>query len=143
MSATGTSRAASPKSERPRHAPLDRDSPFYVPAFLDVLGRLVSRFPEAWRWFGDLESTLLASQLASVSISKPIFVCGLARSGSTLLHEVVCSHPHVATHRQKDFPFISTPYWWRRATALTRPTEARERPHRDKMMVTFGKSRLR
>jgi hypothetical protein len=97
---------------------------------------MVQRFPRLWLWLGHVESTLLAAQLAQQPLRQPIYVCGLARSGSTLLHEVVCSHAHVATHRLKDYPFISTPYWWRRATSRARPAEARERPHRDGMMVT-------
>ncbi len=115
---------------------VDRASPFYVPPTLDLLGRIVNRYPRFWTWLGQLESQVLASQLAQQKLARPIYVCGLARSGSTLLHEVLCSHPHVATHRIKDYPFITTPYWWRRATLAARPTEARERPHRDKMMVT-------
>jgi hypothetical protein len=67
----------------------------------------------------------------------PIYVCGLARSGSTLLHEFVCSLPGVATHRIKDYPLVFTPYWWRRATANPRPQPPRERPHRDGMMITL------
>jgi hypothetical protein len=66
----------------------------------------------------------------------PIYVCGLARSGSTLLHEVVCSHPGVATHRVKDYPMVFTPFWWRRATGRVRPTAPRERAHRDGVMIT-------
>ncbi len=103
---------------------------------LDVLGRFVRRFPHFWIWLGDVESMLLASRISQLPITKPIYVCGLARSGSTLLHEVLSAHPSVATQRIKDYPFISTPYWWRCATSFTRPTAARERPHRDKVMIT-------
>ncbi len=102
----------------------DKSSPFYVPPTLDVLGRTVKRFPHFWLWLGHVESTLMAPRIAPIPIAKPIYVCGLARSGSTLLHEVLCSHPNVATHRIKDYPFVSTPYWWRRATASTRPADA-------------------
>jgi hypothetical protein len=63
-------------------------------------------------------------------------VAGLARSGSTLLHEVVSAHPGVATHRIKDYPMLFTPYWWRRATANVRAQPPRERPHRDGVMIT-------
>lgn len=66
----------------------------------------------------------------------PIYVCGLARSGSTLLHEVIASHPQVATHRLKDYPMLFTPYWWRRANAKTRTQQPRERLHHDGVMVT-------
>jgi hypothetical protein len=121
----------------PRRTPsVDRTSPFYVSPALDILGRLVRDHPRFWLWLGDAESAVLAPRIANNLLVKPVYVCGLARSGSTLLHEVVSVHPGVATHRLKDYPFVSTPYWWRRATAAARPSEPRERPHRDKMMVT-------
>jgi hypothetical protein len=66
----------------------------------------------------------------------PIYVCGLARSGSTLLHEVIASHPGVATHRVKDYPLVFTPFWWRRATRDLRPQPPRERAHQDGVLIT-------
>jgi hypothetical protein len=134
---TSESKVSVFRGPRPSGKPsVDKDSPFYVPPILDVLGRMVSRFQRLSIGLGNLESMLLTPQIFQCPLTKPIYVCGLARSGSTLLHEVLASHPHVATHRIKDYPFISIPFWWRRATAVARPTEARERPHRDKMMVT-------
>jgi hypothetical protein len=111
-------------------------SPFYVPPFLDVLGRLVQRHPAFWRWLARLESNLLADELRGISVRMPVYVCGLARSGSTLLHEVIAAHPDVATHRAKDYPMLFTPCWWRRAAANLRPQPPRERPHRDGVMIT-------
>jgi hypothetical protein len=113
-----------------------RDSPFYVPTLLHVLGGLVDRHRSFWLWLARRESGVLAEKLGAVPIRMPIYVCGLARSGSTLLHEVVSSHPGVATHRSKDYPMVFTPFWWRRATANLRPRPPRERPHRDGVMVT-------
>jgi len=121
---------------RSRHSLVDNTSPFYVPPIVDALGRVVRSFPQFWLWLGDLESKALAPRISQVPVAKPIYICGLARSGSTLLHEVVASHPKVATHRIKDYPLVTTPFWWRSASSGNRPTEARERPHRDKMMVT-------
>lgn len=112
------------------------ESPFRVPAFLHVLGGLVHRHPSFWRRLGRLESRLIEDETRSISVHRPIYVCGLARSGSTLLHEVVASHPQVATHRLKDYPMLFTPYWWRRASPKPRPQEPRERLHHDGMMVT-------
>lgn len=123
-------------SPRVRERSDPKDSPFYVPAFLDALGGLVHRNRALWRWLGRLETLTLAEQLESVPIRMPIFVAGLARSGSTLLHEIVASRPGVATLRSKDYPMLFTPYWWRRATANLRPPPPRERPHRDGVMVT-------
>ncbi|HWB10062.1 MAG TPA: sulfotransferase [Pirellulales bacterium] len=85
---------------------------------------------------GRLETTSLERQLQPISVTMPIYVSGLARSGSTLLHEVIASHPSVATHRVKDYPFVFTPFWWRRATAKTPPGPPRERAHQDGVMVT-------
>jgi hypothetical protein len=111
-------------------------SPFHVPAFLDALGGVVHRFRNFWLWLGRLESSTLAEQLREVPIRAPIWVCGLARSGSTLLHEVISAHPGVATHRMKDYPMLFTPYWWRQATANLRPQPPRERRHRDGVLIT-------
>jgi hypothetical protein len=109
---------------------------FHVPFFLDALGGLVYRWRPLWLWLARRESSLLSEPLRSVTIRMPIFICGLARSGSTLLHEVVCSHPRVATHRSKDYPMLFTPFWWRRATANLRPGPPQERLHQDGVMVT-------
>jgi hypothetical protein len=113
-----------------------KDSPFYVAPFLDVLGGLVQRHRTFWVGLGRLESRLLAEEVRQVPLRMPIYVCGLARSGSTLLHEIISSHPGVATHRSKDYPMLFTPYWWRRAIAKQRPQAPRERAHRDGIMVT-------
>jgi hypothetical protein len=113
-----------------------RDSPFYVPPILDLLGWVVHRYPDIWLGLGRLESSLLADELRTVAVTKPVFISGLARSGSTLLHEIVSAHPGVATHRIKDFPMVFTPYWWRRATAGLRPGVPRERAHRDRILIT-------
>ena len=121
------------KATSPR---VDRESPFYVPPFLDFLGTGVQRFPRFFRWLGDLESSQLAEELRPVRVKMPIYVCGLARSGSTLLHEIICSCTGVATHRVKDFPMVHTPCWWRRAAANFQPGAAHERPHRDRLLIT-------
>jgi hypothetical protein len=114
----------------------DEPSPFDVPAMLHLLGGFVHRCRRLWLWLGRLESSVLGSEVGRVPIRMPIYVSGLARSGSTLLHEVVSSHPGVCTHRFKDYPLVFTPYWWRRAAANVRPRAPRERPHGDGMMIT-------
>ncbi|HET6883443.1 MAG TPA: sulfotransferase [Pirellulales bacterium] len=111
-------------------------SPFDVPFWLHWLGGFVDRHPRLFQRLANLESTAVAESLKRVDVTMPIFVCGLARSGTTLLHEVISSHPAVATHRIKDYPLVLLPYWWRRATAKTRAGAPRERAHRDRIMIT-------
>ncbi len=114
----------------------DHDSPFYVSPVLAFLGSMVASHRDFWIWLGGVESRTLSRELERVAVDRPIYVCGLARSGSTLLHEIVTAHPGVATHRLKDFPLIHTPYWWRRASSRRRETRPRERPHADRMLIT-------
>jgi hypothetical protein len=115
---------------------VDKTSPFYVPPMLHLLGGLVERFRDLCLALGRLESHLLADELSAVPLTRPVYVCGLARSGSTLLHELVAAHPGVATHRAKDYPLVYTPYWWRRATRRRAPAPPRERAHGDRVLVT-------
>jgi hypothetical protein len=112
-------------------------SPFEVPTWLHFLGGMVDRNPTACIRLANLETRSLGAAFENVSLTAPIFVCGLARAGTTLLHEVIASHPSVATQRMKDYPLVFMPYWSRRATASLRPAPPRERAHRDGVMITI------
>jgi hypothetical protein len=114
---------------------VDRNSPFFVPYPQHLLAGWVHGHRRRLVGLGRLESRVLAHELVGVRVVKPVYVCGLARSGSTLLHELVAAHPGVATHRVKDYPLVYTPYWWRQATARRRPTAPRERAHGDRVLI--------
>jgi hypothetical protein len=114
----------------------DPASPFFVPPLLHLVGGCVEHAPQFWLALGRLEAHLLAERLRDVPLARPIFVCGLARSGSTLLHEILAAHPAVASHRVGDFPMVFTPFWWRQATRHRRPDLPRERAHGDRMLIT-------
>src|SRR5688572_5142596 len=117
-------------------AAVDRISPFHVPTLLHLVGGWVQNHPRFWLALARLESHPLADRLDAIPLTMPIFVCGLARSGSTLLHETVAAHPTVASQRVKDYPMVFTPYWWRQATRFRRPTVPRERAHGDRVLIT-------
>jgi hypothetical protein len=91
-----------------------------------------------WKWLGNVESWFVREQIEQTPIVRPIYVAGLARSGTSILIEILASHPHVATHQYRDFPFLFIPYWWRQTLDRSAPatTEARERAHGDRLMVT-------
>src|SRR5918995_6556072 len=78
----------------------------------DVLGRLVERYPDLMLRLGRWETDWASDSLAGQTVDRPIYVTGLARSGSTILLELLAAHPDVATHQYKDFPLISIPVWW-------------------------------
>src|SRR5919106_1023492 len=104
----------------------------------DVLGRLVERYPDFMLRLGRWETDWATDSLAGQTVDRPIYVTGLARSGSTILLELLATHPDVATHQYKDFPLISIPVWWnwfldRASSSKAAPVE---RSHKDGMYVT-------
>ncbi len=111
---------------------------FEVDPWVHGLGALVERWPRFWRGLGNLETRLLHERLAQVPITAPIYVTGLARSGSTLLLEILNWHPQTVSHRYRDFPLLYTPYLWNRfLDRVPRPRQApAERAHRDGIWVT-------
>lgn len=111
---------------------------FDVAPWMDRVGGFVERHPAWWTKLGSLETKLLDSALCDVRIDRPIYVTGLARSGTTILLETLARHPDVATHRYRDFPLLFTPYLWNRWLDLVpRPAEQpAERSHGDGIAVT-------
>ena len=91
----------------------DKTDAFRISIDQHLLESLAHSRPAFWKWLGNLESNHLQEQIDSLSIDRPIYVAGLARSGSTILLEFLAAHPLVATHRYCDFPLIFTPYWSR------------------------------
>lgn len=78
------------------------------------LTRFAHAVPGAMKVLGDLESDVLRDRLAAIAIDRPVFITGVARSGTTLLLGLLSQLPQVATHRYSDFPFLFTPVAWNR-----------------------------
>ncbi len=110
----------------------------HVPAGLHRASRLVAATTGLWKALGNLETRILGSDLDGIEIEKPVFVSGLARSGSTILTEIISRHPDTGCHHYSDFPLTWTPYWWNRLRErLPLPErEPVERAHRDRLMIT-------
>lgn len=109
-----------------------------VPAGLYWKTRLVDVTRPLWEWLGRIESSVLRDELDTVRIDRPVYVTALARSGTTIVTEILNAHPDVTAHHYADFPFVDVPYWrnWlHRRTRFGAP-EPVERAHRDRIMVT-------
>ncbi|MBS3821724.1 MAG: sulfotransferase [Phycisphaerae bacterium] len=67
-----------------------------------------------------------------------MYIAGVARSGTTILTEMLARHPDVTSHRYSDFPNVFTPYWrnWLAGRVRRAPARAVERAHKDRLMVT-------
>lgn len=107
-------------------------------AFVDnALAQLATANLRTLNRLGDLETRMWSRQLARVEIDQPVFITGLARSGTTVLLEKLSMLDHVATHRYRDFPFIMTPILWNRFISLFGARQkAVERPHKDSIEIT-------
>jgi hypothetical protein len=109
-----------------------------IQRWVDVLGGIIERHPRLFRKLGDLETGALGERIAPLYRDDPIFIAGLARSGSTILLELLARHPALGTHRYRDFPPIHVPYawnWYVEQAARADPTP-KERSHRDRITVT-------
>lgn len=89
-----------------------KTSEFEVPGWVDWLGKSVNQHPGFWVRMGNLESSVLDDRISGIKAEAPIYVSGLARSGSTILLEILAEHEQCATHAYKDFPLVLTPFFW-------------------------------
>lgn len=111
---------------------------FAVPTWMDRVGGWQYRHPRAAIKLGNFDTRMAADAIEDISIEAPIYIAGLARSGTTILLELLAEHPAVATHRYRDFPPVFTPWLWDRWLARVPQNNetATERAHGDGIAVT-------
>ena len=109
-----------------------------MPGWLDRLGGFVERTQGFWRKIGEIETNAHQEALDRIEIDRPVYIAGLARSGSTILLEMLARHPDVATHQYRDFPLLFAPIYWDRVFGQRQAnrTEPEERAHKDRIKVT-------
>ena len=109
-----------------------------MPGWIDRLGGFVESTAGMWVRLGGVESNAMRAELDAIPIDRPIYIAGLARSGTTILLELLAGHADVATHRYRDFPPVYTPVFWNRAfSSIYRGgAEPVERAHKDRILVT-------
>ena len=104
----------------------------------DFVGRLAEKYPSFLLKLSRLETRYLEESFADIKIDRPIFISGLARSGTTILLELLASHRDTGTHQYRDFPLPHIPIWWNwfLDNASRGKYEAIERTHGDGITVT-------
>ncbi len=108
----------------------------YVPLHLDLLGGFLDKRQDLLIRLGNIETKLLTYDIQDLRIDKPIFIAGLARSGSTILLETLASHKDVTSHQYCDYPFVHVHYFWNVIKALTPASRKKvERGHKDGLMI--------
>ena len=109
-----------------------------VPRSIHMFSTLAERHQALLLRLGRWETSSAGDALAEQTIDRPIYVTGLARSGSTILLELLAAHPEVATHQYRDFPLIPIPLWWNWFfdRASRKEDQPVERAHQDRIAVT-------
>jgi hypothetical protein len=106
----------------------------------DILAGLIAKNQKMWLSFGNYETKILSKKLSAVNITEPIYISGLARSGSTILLEAISSNKNIATHKYRDFPMLFTPFVWNKLfmamDKVSPQHQAIERSHKDRITVT-------
>ena len=87
----------------------------------------------------DLERQFaLRGQTRTAGGDRPVYVCGLARSGTTVLLRALAKADAFRSLTYRDMPFVLAPNLWRRiAGATRRDAPPAERAHGDGLMVSF------
>ncbi len=109
-----------------------------VPAALHLQSKFFAATSKLWQRLGNIETSVLSDELGQMEIQKPVYVSGLARSGTTILTEMLDKHPELTSHRYSDFPNIWTPFWRNFLLQKTRRGErvASQRAHGDRIQIT-------
>ncbi len=114
------------------------DAKLTVPAALYWQSRLLKSTAGLWQRLANLETSVVADELAAVQVKAPIYVTSLARAGTTIVTELLNQHPDTTSHQYSDFPWVWTPYWrnyLRQRSQIAKP-ETSERAHKDRIMIS-------
>ena len=108
-----------------------------IPASLYWRTKMMLWFKPIYKSLGDFESWLLKTELASTPIKKPIYITSLARSGTTIITEILSKAENVCSHTYGDFPGVFTPYWKNYLRQKKKFLEGKkvERTHGDRIMI--------
>jgi hypothetical protein len=134
-----------PANRRLRQGALEKDAlsktqttGVAVPSGLHLQSRFFASTAGLWRRIGNFETSVLGDEIRDITIERPVYVTSLARSGTTILTEMLERHPDLTCHRYSDFPNPWTPYWRNYLLQQTRrqAAEPEERAHKDRIRVS-------
>ncbi len=111
---------------------------FAVTPWMDRLGRILYERPKLMQSLAKMETRLFEDRFDDIPVTAPVWVSGLARSGSTVLLELLAGHPDIVTQRYRDFPPVFTPILWNKFVDYMpgKQEVSTERAHKDGIYVT-------
>lgn len=90
---------------------------FQLPIRWYYIVRTVQAFTPVFLWLSALETKWLGHLMDGLNVDRPVYICGLARAGTTIILEILSQHPDVATHRYIHGAIPYLPYWWYRCAS--------------------------
>lgn len=107
-----------------------------VPLYLDLLGAPLEKSPKFLKNLGNLETKLLTYDICDLSIKEPVFIGGMARSGSTILLEFLNDHPQTCSYQYSDYPYLHANFFWNTIKKLIPSQDKKvERAHKDGIFI--------
>jgi hypothetical protein len=85
----------------------------------------------------DLEASIYKNKINNNKLKKHIFICGLARSGTTILMKSLYETNEFASLTYRDMPFIILPNLWSKISSRIKKGEDKIRAHNDRILVNI------
>ena len=86
----------------------------------------------------DIEQLFSSKPQGSRCIDSPVYVCGLARSGTTMLLRILDQVDSLASLNYRDMPFVMAPNLWKKLSGIgAREAQLSERAHGDGIQVSY------
>ncbi len=102
------------------------------------LHRIAFSTPSIQFTAADIEKKVFSAVYGAVEAAQPIFITSLPRAGTTLLLEVLQCFPSLATHNNRDMPFLMAPVLWSRlSSSFHKRAELSDRAHGDGMQIGY------
>ena len=95
--------------------------------------RLALQYPAIAQASFELEN--LVHPTKDQSIRQPVFISGLARSGTTILLQYLHQTGEFGSLTYRDMPFVLMPHTWRKLSRGDKSSESQERAHRDGIRI--------
>jgi len=102
-----------------------------------ALTKFFSSFKKLSYFLSRMETLLSYHDINDLTIDKPIYIVGLARTGTTIVLEMLNKHPSLASHKYRNLLMPYFPHRFSRIVDQSRFfTKPRERFHKDGIFVT-------
>lgn len=100
-----------------------------------MAGVMADAMAPLWYFLGKMEADFAEPKLEKIRIDKPVYVCGLARAGTTITLELLHRSGYFGSYTYMYYPFIAFPLIWHAVAKNFLNDETRPRVHFDRIDV--------